>query len=120
MPRRDGTGPRGVGAMTGRCAGNCTGAEGLQTGSVVAGRGLGMGFGGARGMAGMGCGGGRGWAMGRVPVLPRRGRLAAFAVPAAAGPDEEKQLLTRQAEALQTALENIKKRMASMATEGEE
>ncbi|HUX52011.1 MAG TPA: DUF5320 domain-containing protein [Spirochaetia bacterium] len=27
MPRGDGTGPTGMGAMTGRAAGNCTGSE---------------------------------------------------------------------------------------------
>jgi len=121
MPRGDGTGPRGLGAMTGRGAGYCAGAGVLETGGAVPGRGFGMGFGNARGMAGMGRGCGLGWrSMGRVSGLAGRGRFGAFAVPTAAGPETEKQLLTRQAEALQTELENIRKRLAAMATESEE
>jgi hypothetical protein len=42
MPRRDGTGPMGQGAMTGRGLGRCSGASGSQGGGY--GRGLGRGF----------------------------------------------------------------------------
>ena len=57
MPRRDGTGPLGGGAMTGRGLGFCTGANagaagiparGLGLGRRGFGRGLGMGLRGAR------------------------------------------------------------------------
>ena len=40
MPRRDGTGPMGAGAMTGRGLGSCTGANVIKYGA-----GLGMGLG---------------------------------------------------------------------------
>jgi len=45
MPGRDGTGPRGMGAMTGRGAGNCSGGQNRGTvkigfGRSAAGRGL--------------------------------------------------------------------------------
>lgn len=40
MPRRDGTGPRGVGSKTGRGLGSCTGAKIVRYGA-----GLGMGLG---------------------------------------------------------------------------
>ncbi len=57
MPAGDGTGPMGMGAMTGRAAGFCAGygMPGYMNG--VAGRGFGMGFGRGRGFGG---GGGRG------------------------------------------------------------
>ena len=54
MPRLNGTGPMGMGAMTGRAQGRCTGAE---PGDVTPGRGCGMGQG--RGFAGRRQGGGR-------------------------------------------------------------
>ncbi|MDD4000972.1 MAG: DUF5320 domain-containing protein [Bacilli bacterium] len=40
MPRRDGTGPKGLGSMTGRGLGTCTGAKAVKYGA-----GLGMGLG---------------------------------------------------------------------------
>lgn len=50
MPRRDGTGPMGLGSMTGRGLGSCTGANGLGSGLGLSGRrGFGRGFG--RGVA---------------------------------------------------------------------
>jgi len=64
MPFGDGTGPRGMGPMTGRGAGYCTGVNNPGFANPVPGRGFfgfgyGAGFGRGRGM-GMGMGGGRG------------------------------------------------------------
>ena len=42
MPRRDGTGPKGAGSMTGRGLGSCTSANAIKYG---AGLGLGLGLG---------------------------------------------------------------------------
>ncbi len=58
MPRRDGTGPLGAGAMTGRGLGLCTGANAVKYG-VGLGVGLGLGFACRRGF---GRGLGRGFA----------------------------------------------------------
>ena len=57
MPRRDGTGPMGLGAMTGRGAGYCAGYGFSRPMNPVGGRGGAFGFG--RGL-GLGCGLGRG------------------------------------------------------------
>jgi hypothetical protein len=91
MPRGDGTGPMGMGPMTGRAAGYCAGfgmpgsanaprgrgyyvisyGWGLGLGRGY-GRGFGRGFGPGRGF-GVGCGYGRGFGMGRGFGWRRRG-----------------------------------------------
>lgn len=58
MPRRNGTGPMGLGPMTGRGAGNCSGYGFSRSMNPVGGRG-GFGFG-----RGFGCGFGRGFGRG--------------------------------------------------------
>ncbi len=59
MPRGDGTGPRGLGAMSGRATGFCAGfsVPGYMNTVPGQGGGFGMGFGRGRGFGG----GGRGW-----------------------------------------------------------
>ena len=68
MPFGDGTGPIGMGPMTGRAAGFCAGYGRPGFASPMLGRGgvwgAGMGFGRGWGM-GRGMGFGRGWGMGR-------------------------------------------------------
>jgi len=61
MPAGDGTGPMGMGPMTGRAAGFCAGYGMPGYTNPIPGRGLGMGFGRGRGFWGGGRGGGRGW-----------------------------------------------------------
>jgi len=56
MPRGNGTGPRGMGPMTGRAAGFCAGFGMPGNANAMPGRGCGMGFGRGRG-AGQGRGG---------------------------------------------------------------
>lgn len=69
MPRRDGSGPMGAGAMTGRGLGFCEGAD-----NNVAGEGRGLGLG--RGMGfGRGLGAGRGYGM---ACRAGRGRARGF------------------------------------------
>lgn len=109
MPRGDGTGPMGMGAMTGRRAGYCAGF-GMPG---YANRGFGAGFGRGRGF---GMGFGRGW----------RNRFWAAGAPGWYGygvqplpygepnPEAEKQALKSQAEVLQSELEMIKKRLAEV------
>lgn len=126
MPRGDGTGPDGLGPMTGRGAGYCAGydAPGYMNPGVG--------------------GGGRGWGRGRGRHLygwgygarARRawfgGRWAApYAYPpppAAAGPapyapvtrDDELAYLKDEAKGLEDALENIRKRITELSSQSEE
>jgi len=103
MPRGDGSGPMGAGAMTGRRGGYSTGAAvpGYAGAFGARGRGGATGwFGGRRGGWGGGicCGGGA-----------MRPTLTA-----------EKNLLENQAQALQTELELIKNRLSQLASEKKE
>ena len=123
MPGGDGTGPAGLGPMTGRAAGYCAGypVPGYMNG--VGGRGFGRGFGGR--------GGGRGWrnqfyatgltgwqragmgwpAFGGVmpPATP-------YAAPFAPAMSAEQQLdtLKGQAEYFEDALDGIRKRIEEL------
>lgn len=110
MPRGDGTGPMGMGSMTGRGAGYCSGT--VQPGYAGTPYGFGRGLG-RRGRAagGMGLGYGRGWCAGGPWGVPA-------AVAPAANPAAEKQWLTNQAAALQAELDRIKNRLAAVDTPG--
>jgi hypothetical protein len=113
MPRGDGTGPRGQGAMTGRGAGYCSGFEMPGYANPLPGRGFGMGF-----------GGGRGWrncfnATG-LPGWVRSGGygFGGYAVRnplMEPNPEIEKQALKAQVDALAAELDFIKKRLSGMA-----
>ena len=67
MPRGNGTGPMGEGAMTGRGLGRCSG-----TFNAGAARGAGRGFAGRGGGCGLGRGGGAGHAAGSLNDLQAR------------------------------------------------
>ena len=125
MPGGDRTGPMGMGPMTGRAAGYCAGYAASGYANPVPGRGFGMGFGRGGGFAGRGFGGGgRGWrhwyyATGQ-PGWMRFGLYPNAMVPPAMGPsgpyakpdpEMEKQALKGQAEALQSELDFITKRL---------
>ena len=97
MPAGDGTGPMGMGAMTGRGAGYCSGAA--MPGNAGYGYGRGMGFGGGRGCRN------------RFFAAGAQGR---FAPRAGFDPAMEKQDLKNRAEALQAQLDAIQKRLADM------
>lgn len=109
MPAGDRTGPMGMGSMTGRGAGYCGGFAAPGFANAGPGRGPGFGFGRGRGFGRRFSGGGFGW----------RNRFSATGVPAraqgapyAAGdPEAEKQGLKQQADALQSELEMIRKRL---------
>jgi len=115
MPRGDGTGPMGMGPMTGRAAGYCVGyaAPGFMTPGVGFGRrGGGRGFG----------GGGRGWRRGfyatGLPGWMRAGYapVADMAPPSFAAPSKEDQarVLKQQAEMMEASLVEIKQRLAEL------
>jgi hypothetical protein len=103
MPRGDGTGPMGLGPMTGRGMGYC--AEYVTPGftNQMPGRGMGRG-------RGMGFGRGRGMGWGRGWVMP--GYPAPYAVPIA--PQEESAALREQAKYLSESLDGINKRLAEL------
>jgi len=101
MPRGDQTGPMGAGPMTGRAAGYCAGYAVPGFANPVGGRGFGAGFGFGRGR-GRGFGFGRAFGFGG-PVYG-----------ASAGPIAEADVLKAQADQLQSALENIRKRLAAL------
>lgn len=121
MPGGDRTGPAGMGPMTGRAAGFCTGNNVPGFANPVAGRGFGFGrgFGMGRGM-GFGFRGGRGgWGRGygRAAYGPYPYDAAvAYNTPYAVQPtpDQEADMLKEQANYFEDALEGIKKRIAEL------
>ncbi len=121
MPRGDGTGPMGTGPMTGRAAGYCAGFETPGYANAFPGRGFGMGYGRGRGARG-GLGGGRGWrhrfyATGLPGWMRYGGDAAPFArraPDAALAPEDERDALKHQAEALEAAIAGIKQRLSEL------
>lgn len=100
MPRRDGTGPMGMGSMTGRGAGVCTGFAAPDY--MNSGIGYGMGYGRGRGFRRMLC-------CTDVPAWNCSGYTAyGRAVKPAA---DEKEYLNNRAELLENQLHQIKKRL---------
>ncbi len=124
MPGGDRTGPMGMGSMIGRGAGYCAGSEVPGYANPIPGRGSGMGFGRGRGARGRGFGGGRGWRdMFCATGLPGWIRFGGYATPFGyptpyqkPDPEMEKQALKNQAEALQSELDFIKKRLDEIET----
>ncbi|NPU85199.1 MAG: DUF5320 domain-containing protein [Syntrophaceae bacterium] len=116
MPRGDGTGPRGLGAMSGRAAGFCAGFGVPGFTSAMPGRGGGFGMGLGRGR---GFGGGRGW-RNRFFGWMRFGAYAApYGQPASypnPDPETERRTLRTQADVLESELNLIRKRLNEMET----
>ena len=125
MPGGDGTGPAGMGPMTGRAAGYCAGSAAPGFVSAPGGGGF------RRGGGGRGGRGRRNWynATGLVGWQRAASGMPAFgagqfaAVPQAGvgapppvGAEQEIDLLKRQAEYFASALEGIKKRIEELGT----
>lgn len=113
MPRGDGTGPLGLGPMTGRAAGYCAGYSVPGYLNPIPGRG----FWGV-GRSWFGRGGGHGWRNWFYATgLPGWLRFGTPAIPyQKPDPEMEKQVLKNQAEALQSELDFIKKRLGEIET----
>lgn len=114
MPRGSGTGPMGMGSMTGRGAGYCAGYEkpGYLNNILERGFGRGPGFWG-RG----GCGGGFGF-RNRFYATGVPGRTyfgGGFAAPHNMNPEAEEHFLNHQAEILQKEIDTIKQRLAELS-----
>ncbi|MBN1932830.1 MAG: DUF5320 domain-containing protein [Desulfobacterales bacterium] len=110
MPRGDGTGPMGIGSMTGRAAGYCAGFNGPGFTNVVRGRGYISGAGRGRGWRHMYYATGLpGWMRGYP------GNAEPYAAPNIEPNIEmEKQFLKGQADNLQRQLGEIKKRLVAL------
>lgn len=107
MPRGDGTGPMGMGSMTGRVAGYCAG----NTAPGFAGGGYGLGRGGrCRGFAGGGYGQRNMFCATGQPGWARFGGVNS----PLADPETEQAALKGQAEALGTELARIKARLEAL------
>jgi len=105
MPRGDGTGPMGMGPMTGRATGVCAGYDVAGFISPAFGRGCGMGFGRGRGM-GFRRGGGFG--------MMRRGMNPVVYQEQKPDPELEKQSLKTYTKDLESELESAKKRLSEI------
>lgn len=126
MPRGDGTGPWGMGSMTGRGAGFCAGYGMPGYANPVGGRGFGgwgRGGGGGRGRGFWGRGGGRGWRhMYWATGMPGWARFGPAVGPGAGAPwygpamskSEEVEVLKQQAEYFKGNLEDIQKRLEAL------
>jgi len=137
MPRGDGTGPAGMGPMTGRAAGYCAGysAPGFMNPIPGGGFGLGRGRGGFGRGLGLGFRGGRGrmgamppaWgAYYNAPPYPQppvagAGTAAPYYAPASGAPshEQEAEMLKEQAQYLQDMLENVQQRINYLEQEGQ-
>ena len=119
MPRGDGTGPAGMGPMTGRAAGFCAGYQVPGFMNPYGGR-LGGGFGRGRGF-GMGRGMGRGFRMGwGVPygVSPYEADpYGSVPYGPSYTPEQEMQDLQGQAKVIGDQLEQINKRISDLEAE---
>jgi len=106
MPRGDRSGPMGMGPMTGRGAGYCAGSGAPEFANSNPGRGFGRGSG----------FGGRGWRNGfRATGRPGWSRFGGYgAAYSQVDPGQETQALRSQADALQSELDFIRKRLAEM------
>ena len=133
MPAGDGTGPMGMGPMTGRAAGFCAGYPTAGYMNPIAGRGFGFGRGRGSGFGrglGLGFRGGRGWGGGNwgspyaaVPyATPYGAAPQAWQAAAPVGPTREQEttMLKGQAEYFEDALEGIKKRIAEIEAKTED
>jgi hypothetical protein len=117
MPAGDRTGPRGMGPRSGRAAGYCAGFEMPGCANPALDRGFTIALGRGRGFGGRG-GGGRGWRhMFHATGKPGWMRFGGYAEPyQKPDPNQEKQALENQAEALQSELDFIKNRLSKIET----
>ncbi len=114
MPWGDGTGPVGMGPMTGRAGGYCAGFNMPGFANPIPRRGRGLGRGLGRGFGrGLGMRRGFGWAV--MPYQNFEPPIASAPDPyAQIGVDEEKQMLQREAQNLRESLSNIEQRLKDL------
>ncbi len=116
MPRGDGTGPAGMGPMTGRAAGYCAGYDRPGFTNPAGGR-MGAGFGWGRGR-GMGYGRGMGrW--GYPAAAPYNAPYNPYGQYGYT-PEQEKEILQNQAKSIENELKQIQKRLSDLEAESKE
>ncbi len=117
MPGGNGTGPTGMGSMTGRAAGFCSGFGMPGYANAPARRGFGVGYGRRRELRGRNAG--RGFRhMFQATGLPGWMRFGEYDAPYQdPDPSLEKQMLKSQVKAMQSELDFIKKRLSEIETE---
>lgn len=126
MPAGDGTGPNGMGSMTGRAAGFCAGNDTPGYANPIGGRGYGCGFGRGRGSGygrGFGRGRGRGFGRGYRAMNYTAGMPAwqsGAGQNAAAAPANELNVLKAHAESLNASLERITARIDELQNSSNE
>jgi len=113
MPGGDGTGPMGMGPMTGRAAGYCAGYAMPGYANPIGGRGRGVW---GRGRGGWGRGRGFGFAAGRFGWAPMGTAYPAYG-PVAPTREQEMETLKQQASYFQSALADIQKRIDELAAQ---
>ena len=131
MPRGDGTGPGGMGPMTGRAAGYCAGYPVPGYMNPMGGRGMGRGGGGwgrrnmywatgltgwQRAQMGMPSAYGPAWGAPVPGALPPTAAWGAYAPPAVA-PDQEKSFLKQQVDYLEGQMRDAKERLKQLEEE---
>ncbi len=115
MPFGDGTGPMGMGPLSGRAAGYCSGYA--RPGHMNRWYGCGFGRGGGRGhrhwfyATGL-----TGWQRARM-IYPPFAPAAPYTAPWSK--EQEREYLKAQAESMQHALEEIRKRLEELQSQGE-
>ncbi|NQT27652.1 DUF5320 domain-containing protein [candidate division KSB1 bacterium] len=110
MPRGDGSGPNGMGLMTGRAAGFCAGYQMPGYANPVAGRGFGGGFG-----RGMGLGFRRGRSFNPNFGFGYAQNAMPFGIDAT--PQQEIEALQSQSKGLEDTLNQINKRITELENE---
>ncbi|MBU1062297.1 MAG: DUF5320 domain-containing protein [Candidatus Omnitrophica bacterium] len=113
MPGGDGTGPMGMGPMTGRAAGYCTGYSMPGYANPIPGRGWGFGFGRGRGWGrGFGRGFGRRWAV--YPYAYGAPSYPAYPYGSELTAKEEADMLKDQAKAMEEEIKAINDRISAL------
>ena len=127
MPGGDGTGPGGMGPMTGRAAGYCAGYPIPGFANPMAGRGFGFGFGGRGGRGRRNwfyATGLTGWQRAGYGAPAYSGAAAAMPYAAPYAPtvtrEQEVDMLKGQAEYFEDALDGIKKRIEELESKAKE
>ena len=125
MPGGDGTGPMGMGPMTGRAAGYCAGYSAPGYANAIPGRGWGFGYGRGFGRGrgwGRGFGRGFGWAQAAYPYAYGNPYMAPSYPAANITPKQEADMLKAQAQAMQEEIDAINQRVkeleSAQASEG--
>jgi len=125
MPRGDGTGPMGMGQMTGRSAGFCTGNQVPGFANPIGGRGYAFGRGGGRGRGGRGyrnwyhATGLTGWqrAVNYSPSWSGYETPIQYVQPSAPTKEQEISMLKGQSQYLENELTTIQKRLSELETD---